>query len=600
MEHGAATMNIADRGAAPRLACAAPFVVAVSGHRDVHPDDLACVGERLFEALQLVAAGLPDTALEFLSPLADGADQLFAEQVLRLRAACATPGRIRLLVPLPMPLAAYCAEQGGGDGSAFAARIAPFLQAAAEVFTIPDIEPDNTSAAADAPYVRLARYLAIHAQLVVAVWDGEHAPAAPGGTADLVNTLVHGVERSRHARSAARLAQPEFGHVLHVYTRRAHPVTAETAPAGERPLRALAVRGEEGKGDASPADCIRGAGAELDAMNRRHRAALAAGPAAGTFAYCARLAAARDGFLSSLGTGVHACDGALAALAASFAVADVQAEIAKRGWRRCWIAIALGAVLAASSSLLRLLDDEYGALIETLSFGAGASVAIGAYLWVARSGQRNAYLAYRALAEGLRVQMYWLAAGSAALVSDHYLVKGSEDAAWVRAALDALTLRPASSALAPAAVARGWIDAQLAYLDGPGIARRRRQLARSSAWGRRLLLGGLACAVAGVVLIVVAGMKNALVLVLLLVGMKLLTDLGAAWLSFNGKMAHAATGRQAAHLRAVYHRADRALQAVAGDAAAAADLLAALGKEVLDENANWLQLHLERRISWHA
>ena len=586
-------MNILDGATVPRFACAAPFVVAVSGHRDIHPDDLACVGERLFEALQLVAASLPETALDFLSPLADGADQLFAAQVLRLRAASDTPERIRLLVPLPMPLAAYCAAQGGMDDAAFAARIAPFLQAAACVYVIPAIEIDPTAALtpANAPYARLARYLAIHAQLVIAVWDGQDAPAAPGGTADLVRMLVHGFERVRHARSAARLRQPELGRVLHVYTRRAQPRQQHLAAAGARALHALAPNGD----GASAHDCIRAAGAELDALNRLHRAALAAGAAA----YGARLASARDHFLSSLGSSVGACDGALAALAHSFAVADVQAEIAKRSWRRCWIVIALGAVLAASSSLLRLLNREYGDLIETLSFGTGAVVAIGTYFWVARAGQRNAYLAYRALAEGLRVQMYWLASGSAALVSDHYLMKQHQEAGWVRDTLDALTLMPATSPLPPAQVLRCWIDAQLAYLDGPNMARRRREQARSTARGHQLLVAGLACAMAGVILIVVGGLKDALVLILLLVGMKLLTDIGAAWLSFNGKMAHAESLRQAAHLRATYRRARLALHAVEDDAAAA-DLLAALGKEVLDENASWLQLYLERRISWHG
>lgn len=585
-------MRIPD-AATRHFACAAPFVVAVSGHRDVHPDDLACVGERLFEALQLVAASLPDSALDFLSPLADGADQLFAAQVLRLRAASDTPERIRLLVPLPMPLAQYCVAQGGIDDGAFAARIAPFLQAAACVYAIPTIEIDPAAALtpANAPYARLARYLAIHAQLVIAVWDGQDAPAAPGGTADLVRMRVHGFTRVRHARSAARLSQPEVGRVLHVYTRRAQPAQQRAAPAATRPLCALAAHGE----GASAYHCIRAAGAELDALNRLHRAALAAG----AVAYGGRLASARDGFLSSLGRSVDACDSALAALAHSFAVADVQAEIAKRGWRRCWIAIALGAVLAASSSLLRLLSEEYGDLIETLSFGTGAMVAIGTYFWVARAGQRNAYLAYRALAEGLRVQMYWLASGSAALVSDHYLVKQRLEAGWVRATLDALTLTPATIALPPAQVVRCWIDAQLAYLDGPNMARRRREQTRSTARGHQLLVAGLVCAVAGVVLIVVGGVQNALVLILLLVGMKLLTDIGAAWLSFNGKMAHAESLRQAAQLRAAYQRARLALQAVEDDAAAA-DLLAALGKEVLDENASWLQLYLERRISWHG
>jgi UPF0716 family protein affecting phage T7 exclusion len=577
-------------------ACAAPFVVAVSGHRDLHPDDLACVGERLFEALQLVAASLPHTALDFLSPLADGADQLFAQQVLRLRASSATPERFRLLVPLPMPLAAYCAEQAGPESAAFTARIAPFLQAAACVFTIPAIELDAASCAAltpvNAPYARLARYLAIHAQLVIAVWDGQAAPAAPGGTRDLVNALVHGFERRRHARSAGRLVQPDFGRVIHVYSRRAQRAHDALAPASSEHLRALTQQGD----DVSPSDCIRAAGAELDGLNRLHRAALAAG----TDSYRARVAAARDAFLSSLGRSGSACDDAVAPLAHSFAVADVQAELAKRVWRRCWIAIALAAVLAASSSLLRLLSSENGELIETLSFGSGAVLAVGTYLWVARSGQRNAYLAYRALAEGLRVQMYWLASGSAELVSDHYLIKQPEDAAWVRDTLDALTLRPASCTLAPSLVVRGWIDAQLAYLEGPHIVRRRRQQAHSAASGQQLLVAGLVCAVAGVGLVMYGNVKHALVLVMLIIGMKLLTDMGAAWLSFNGKMAHAQTLRQVAHLRAVYQRAERALQALERDGGEAADLLCALGKEVLDENGNWLRLYLEQRISWHG
>ena len=580
------------RGSEPAAAWdgAAPFVVAISGHRDLHPDDLAGAGERLFEALELVADSLPHSALDFLSPLADGADQLFAAQVLRLRAASATPARIRLLVPLPMPLDDYCVAQGGPDRAAFAARIAPFLQAADGVFTIAPIELDAASGAAltaaNTPYARLARYLAIHAQLMIVVWDGQAAAAAaPGGTLDLVRSLVDGFERCHHARSAGRLAQPEFGRVLHVQARRAQQLPAAT-PA----LRVLS--GEGG----SARDCILAAGADLDDLNRRHRAALAA-DAAG---YGARVAAVRHDFLSSVGTAASACDGALAALAHSFAVADVQAELAKRSWRLSWRAIAIAAVLAAGSSLLRLLDMEHGDLIETLSYGIGAAAAIGIYLWVGRTGGRNAYLAYRALAEGLRVQMYWLAAGSTALVSDDYLVKQRDDAGWVRDTLDALTLTPAAAPLAPAQVARGWIDAQLAYLAGPNIARRRLQQARAAAWGRNLLVGGMVCAVAGVAIVVQGTFKHAAVLVLLIVGMKLLTDLGAAWLSYDGKMAHAETLRQAAHLQAVYRRADRALQAIERDGGAADDLLAALGKEVLDENGNWLRVYLERRIHWHG
>lgn len=566
----------------PDFGCAAPFVVAVSGHRDVHPDDAAAVRERLYEALQLIAATLPHSALEFLSPLADGADLLFAEQVLRLRDASDAPGRIRLLAPLPMALEDYAAEQGG---DAYAVRIAPFLAAADGVFVIPDIELDAATQAgltpANAPYARLARYLAIHAQLVVVVWDGREEAPKPGGTLDLVHALVQGFRRGCDARSAGRLAEPEFGCVLHVPTRRAGQTDAPAAA----PLRALGQY-------ASPAECIRAAGADIDILNRRHRNALA-GAVSG---YAERVVRTRAGFLAGLGLSDTGCDGALGVLAHTFAVADVQAEIAKRGWRRCWIAIALAAVLAASSSLLRLLSDEHGELIETASYGAGAVLAVGIYLWAARAGQRNAYLACRALAEGLRVQMYWLASGSSALVTDHYLQKQSADVGWVRDTLDALTLRRAGSALAPAVVARAWIDDQLAYLEGPNIARRRLAQAKAEARGQWLLLGGLVCALAGLAVLAHGGMRTSLVMVMLIVAMKLLTDTGAAWLSFNGKMAHAETLRQAAHLRGVYQRADQELRAGAD----AADLLAALGKEVLDENGNWLRLYLERQLSWHG
>jgi hypothetical protein len=568
---------------------AAPFVVAVSGHRDLHPDDVAGAGARLYEALQLVADTLPDSALDFMSPLADGADQLFAEQVLRLRAACATPARIRLLVPLPMPLARYCAEQGQGDGDVFAARIAPLLQAADGVYEIPPIalEANLDLTSDNLPYAQLERYLAIHAHLVVALWDGDMAAAAaPGGTLDMVQSLVCGFERGADAGSASRLAMPEFGRALHVPVRRA----SQHAPLASDTLRVLAGAGASARG------CIRAAGAELDTLNRRHRAALAR-DAAG---YGARLAAVRAGFLSSVGASDAACDPALASLAYSFAVADVQAEVAKRSWRLSWIVIALGAVLAASSSLLRLISDEYGELIETVSYAGGAAIAIGTYLWAGRAGRRNAYLGYRALAEGLRVQMYWLAAGSTALVSDHYLGKQRDDAGWVRDTLDALTCRPAAQALAPAQVARRWIDAQLSYLEGPNIARRRRSQALQATWGQRLLIGGLVCALVGVGLLLGGLGRNALVMLALIIAMKLLTDAGAAWLSFNGKMAHAENLRQAAHLRAVYRRADHVLQAIERDGGDPADLLAALGKEILDENANWLRLYLERRIEWHG
>ncbi|MQA42870.1 hypothetical protein GEV02_32550, partial [Rugamonas sp. FT29W] len=225
---------------------ALPFVVAISGHRDLHPDDVPLVAVQLYQAIELIAAALPHTPIHFLSALADGADQLFAEQVLALQRACAAREgdgrRIELVVALPMPFDDYCREQAGGEAEArrdpagfeagrlaFAARFRRYSACAGKVFVIPSAPPaallGTPMTPAEAAYAQLSRYLGIHAQLLLAVWDGQSGgaqfPRLPGGTLDLVHALLHGVERDPHRRSRRRFAEPARGNLLHIYSRRA-------------------------------------------------------------------------------------------------------------------------------------------------------------------------------------------------------------------------------------------------------------------------------------------------------------------------------------------------------------------------------------------
>jgi hypothetical protein len=222
------------------LGAGLPFVLAISGHRDVHPDDAGMAGEQLYALLRLAAAALPHTPLVCLSPLADGADQLFAAQALRL--AHAMPGRVRLRVPLPMALDDYIGAQGGAAETAraaFAARLAQSLAAAGGAFQIPvDTEADTTHPA-HAPYRRLANYLARCAQLMVVVWDGQVGPAdqfprRPGGTLDMVLACLEG-----HA-----------GPLVHVYSRRQAASSQALPEARSRGLgyAALAIAGRDAGG----------------------------------------------------------------------------------------------------------------------------------------------------------------------------------------------------------------------------------------------------------------------------------------------------------------------------------------------------------------
>ena len=210
-----------------------PFVVAVTGHRDLHPDDIACVQGQLTRTLQLITAALPHTPVHFLSALADGADQLFAAEVIALRqqlseregkgkgvaehnaATAIAAARLSLQVPLPMPLASYCVEQGGAE---FAARLQRYAAAADNIYTVPPTPGSDG-------YAALASHIEQRAHLVIAVWDGQTTPAAsfprkPGGTLDLVLRLLE-------ARSGA----PAASGVLHVYCRRAQASSRQLPPA---------------------------------------------------------------------------------------------------------------------------------------------------------------------------------------------------------------------------------------------------------------------------------------------------------------------------------------------------------------------------------
>jgi hypothetical protein len=657
--------------------------VAVVGHRDLHPGDIDAVRERIREVVSLTLAAMPATPVHFLSALADGADQLFAAEVLAMRAEAGAAGsRIRLSVPLPMPLEEYVFEQAGGqraqqaDAAAFALSRAAFAQRfsacadqADQVFVIPQRPLDTRAArvadAASTPYARLARYLNIHAHLAVAIWDGQTAPASrfpreAGGTLDFVLSRLQGFDRVTESRSGRRFAEPDRGRVLHIFSRRARDSSAGLAPArGHIPgacMIGLAPDGGDiaspqesrldpkGRGVAlprpvqfiaSPVQATAGikarlewrrleaavaratgrtrdaaarvilhevwqASREIELFNATHRRALhgAGGPA-----YRESIAQSQGWFLQTLpdaGEGGVPARAGLAPLLRTFSAADVLARRAQGQWRRRWLVIACGAMIAGASSGLKALAPAYGVLIETLAFAFGAVTAILVYLEFTLSSDRDAYLEYRALAEGMRFQMYWLVAGLDTLVTDHYVQKYRDELGWMRRALDACAVIAPVRALPATAVVRGWIADQQSYLTGHENTRRRARHARAARWGNNLLLTGLACGFAGLAA-VLAGGASAGTLALLVAGMKLAPAMGAGWLSFNSKMALGETLKQFTQLALVYKRAGEALKEIMTmehPEDQARDLLLALGKEALAENANWLAIYQQRKISW--
>jgi hypothetical protein len=141
--------------------------VGVTGHRVL--TDLEPLRAGIEAALDRIEAAFPGQPLTLLSSLAEGADRLAAEAVLRRSGG-------RLVVPLPLPQAEYETDFSRPQSRA---EFRALLGRANEVFEAPHREARNE--AYEAAGLEVCR----RADVLLAIWDGQ-ASQGRGGTADIV------------------------------------------------------------------------------------------------------------------------------------------------------------------------------------------------------------------------------------------------------------------------------------------------------------------------------------------------------------------------------------------------------------------------------
>ena len=173
-----------------------PFIIGVTGHRDLHPDDLAQLRGAVTAFVHLIKADLPDSELHFAIGMAEGADLLVAQTVLELG--------MRVNAILPMPLAEYAADF---DGENFATLQSLLKHPGVECDELAAVPAGAASRAAESRasmYVNLAETLTRRTTLLLALWDGRSSPL-PGGTADTILRYL-GARTERDGAADAKLA----------------------------------------------------------------------------------------------------------------------------------------------------------------------------------------------------------------------------------------------------------------------------------------------------------------------------------------------------------------------------------------------------------
>ena len=420
-----------------------PLVIGVTGHRDLRPQDRGQLETTVRQILEQLQADYRHTSLVLLSALAEGADCLVAQVALDLG--------IRLIVPLPMPEEEYKREFTSDNARAEFYRL---LQQAEKSFPLPPISETvgnagNSEAGRNQAYALVGAYIARNSQILLALWDGADSTTTCG-TAQVVRFKLRGVDAPWGPKRNP-LDPVDSGPTCQVVTPR--------ASVAEEPADAFMVR------LLLPTDAAEQAIREIHppfrllsnrTAERVHRRILRRmdrfnRDVGRRWGVLAQRSEQSMGHVFSAATAMHLPASATSALA-YYGVADALALHYQRWTLRSVRAIVL-LVMAAAICYQIYASAEPKPLWLLIGYLA---TFVGAYLVYAwgRWGLdcHNKYLDYRALAEGLRVRMFWRLAGIKTQVADRYLSKQHSEMDWIRQAIRVWTI-PAHADTASAELA---------------------------------------------------------------------------------------------------------------------------------------------------
>jgi hypothetical protein len=617
-----------------------PLVVGVTGHRDLREQDVPLLEREVAAIIARLRRDYlhkdAETPLIILSSLAEGADRLVAR--VGLAHGC------HLVAPLPLPVEEYRRDFEPG---LVAGNIAEFDAQYAQAITAPvmPFTPGNSLEAARADsdkraeqYRAVGLFIAQRCDVLLALWDGRDENMSPGGTAEVVAFKRHGIPMAASGSARARLDASEIGPVIHVVTprKKSDDATLKVSvgvwgkkyvekfrrqsrrhPPSEHWVPATVVEQEV---DAWTAfDTLAG----LTRRFNREAAALV------TTAEGKKLRQTSLDYLFGNWSKERPEDSNAARAGAEkiapqwcalYGIADALAQQRQATFRFDWFGLIVVGLVALicfeiESHLLYDWHDSYWFLL-----GYSVLFFIG-FLWFSWARWRQhqeRFLDYRALAESLRVAVYWKLVGVAGpktetglhSIADAYPIKQTSELAWVKLCLRTLELldppeMPAAGERPLAADAYGW--ARNLWVGGQLDFFFRRGRDHNETAERRERISAI---------LVVVSIATAFMLFwsaylnwpfpthdrwdhrLIVFLMGAMPGCAAAVVGYTEQLALKAQARQYDRMRMLFERAYQLLPDSLADTspAQARALYGELGCEAMKENAEWVAIYRQRPI----
>ena len=643
-----------------------PLVIGVTGHRDLREQDMG--------RLEAEVAGIitrlrhdyleddVETPIIILSALAEGADRLVARVALAQGA--------RLIAPLPMPREEYARDFEPGLEPGNAAEFDALLAQAIAAPVIPFTHGSSLEAVRSNSKQRAEQYRAVglfiiqHCNVLIAIWDGDASNMAAGGTAEIVAFARQGIPLGISRSARASLDGSEIGPVIHIMAPRRKVGSPAREIAVARWGRAV-VRHHRGGPLARARGQVGRFVGRLFGIERADIRAALPDPerreldAWETFAVLIALTRQFNreaAWLAASGRGaaqiaqsfaylfddpqvkvsVQADPGRLALSLAPrwsrlYSIADTLAHKCQLQFKWDW-RLLLGLTFAAfiCFAMFSHVGAERDVLLILYSV---AYVVIFLIFLRARSGRhQERFLDYRALAEALRVAVYWRLVGiglrssdvkadaagdgsnvdahTVGVLADAYPIKQPSELAWVKICLRTLELLDRAEGIAnergldPAChgiVRRCWVFGQYMFFRRRGFHHNRVAEALET-WASIFLVMTVFLLVPLLVAAFVEAGRPVLLgydlrtVILLLSG--LLPGFAAALTAYAERLALKAQARQYDRMRVLFERAyellpERIDSSTAGLVRA---VYRELGIEAMRENAEWVAVYRQRPI----
>ena len=561
-----------------------PLVIGVTGHRNPAPDAVAEAERQVERLLRQLDAVAPNSPMILLSALAKGGDRIAARVALRFQRS-RSDLRIGVIAVLPFQIDDYRRDF---DQAEDAAEFASLLASVDDCCELPRMDGARLDSkghvehgpSRDAHYRRLGLFIAMQSQVVIAMWDGVRNGLV-GGTAEVVDVALGrrpigpdcGIP---FRRVTLKLAVPDSTPVFCIPTRR------DGGPEPAAPAVELAAEG------LSPAVLDRVA--DLDLLNRR-------------------LVRVGEGSWVPAMLKVSVSSEAAPQwnrLCQRFLRLDALAQQSKREHERSAVLIPLSAAVGIGGfQWFSSYATDYAqhAWISLAVYALGLLVAVG-FWWYFKHRRRAEWLFVhaRALAEAMRIQLAWTGSGVEEAVADLYLARRHSEVDFLRALLRAATIECAlvharGGTAAGTAVGETWISEQSEYFDQFGKAMRKRTAAvalqRRIDWLLRGVVILCSLGLLAVSILEVTWLPGAVGKIAncgcLLVGLALAATVAFGY--WRDVMLDQEDLEVGSRMRGVFARA---MQLLGAEPDSRVETIRAVGREAVDEHADWFARHREK------